>query len=79
MPTVERNRFIPDPRDKRGKNDYQGNHDVYEMPEDHKPGLRLVPQMSSKLMLAWIIGVVFIAGVALAVVELYRESGGVLS
>ncbi len=78
MPTVERNKFARDPHDKRGRNDYQGNHDVYEMPEAQKPGWRPRPRTSYKMMLVWAVGVVFIASVTFAIVELYRESGSIV-
>lgn len=57
-----RNIPIPPDREYLGKHDYQGNHDVFEMPEEQKPADGSMPKMPlNKIALGVIVlGVIFL-------------------
>lgn len=47
--------------DYAGRQDYQGNHDVFEMPEEHKPSGPTVPKVPlNKIALAVILACVIV-------------------
>ena len=62
----------PDP-DYDGRKDYQGNHDIFEMPEDQKPTQRFKLPPLNKIALA-IILIGIIVAVGLVFVSMFQQS-----
>ncbi len=77
MPTVERNKFIRGPRE-QGRKNYEGNQEVYEMPEDMKPSRRFLPQLHVKAVTLGLLIVVFLAAITVTIIGLYDKSGDIL-
>lgn len=75
MPTVEK-KYAPDVRE--GRKDFQGSHDVYEMPEKHKPrklfggGVHTSPRTIMAILLL----MVFIVAVGAMIIEILKRSQG---
>ncbi len=65
---------VPNDPDYAGRQDYQGNHDVFEMPEDQKPSGRSWPKLPvNKIALAVIvIGIVILLG--LVCTSIFQQS-----
>lgn len=72
MPTVEK-KYAPDPE---GRQDFQGNHEVFEMPEKHKPrGIRGI-HANPRAVITILLLLLFIVAVILVIVEIMKRSQG---
>lgn len=65
----------PTDPDYGGRQDYQGNHDVFEMPEEHKPAAHRLPALPiRKVALAiMLLGVIVL--LVLASISIIQQSG----
>ncbi len=61
--------------DYRGRQDYQGNHEVFEMPEEHKPAARRWPALPVKKVALAVILIGVIVLLVLASVSIVQQSG----
>ncbi|MEX2043648.1 MAG: hypothetical protein WD926_02010 [Patescibacteria group bacterium] len=75
MPTVEK-KYAPDVRE--GRKDFQGNHEVYEMPEKNKPrklfgdGVHTSPRTVMTILLL----LLFIVAIGAVIIEIMKRSQG---
>lgn len=73
MPTVER-KYTPDVRE--GRQNFQGNHDVYEMPEKNKPGGFRGIHANPRIVISILLLLLFIVAVSLVIIEIMKRSQG---
>lgn len=74
MPTVEK-KYTQDVPE--GRQEYQGNHDIYEMPDKEKPR-RLFggAHVSSRSIVTILILVLFIVAIGAIIIEILKRSQG---
>ncbi|MDP4000389.1 MAG: hypothetical protein Q8Q11_03090 [bacterium] len=73
MPTVEK-KYTTDIYE--GRKDFQGSHDVYEMPEKNKPqGTRSV-HVSPRTVVTILLLLLFIGAVITVIIEIMKRSQG---
>ncbi len=58
-----------------GRTDYQGNHDVFEMPDDQKPPERLLARIPLKKILLTMILLGVAITFVLIFIEMLKQSG----
>lgn len=78
MPNPDPTRIrIPRPTDPnyRGRQDYQGNHEVFEMPEEQKPSAHRLPALPIKKVALAVILIGVIVLLVSASIAIVHQSG----
>lgn len=75
MATIKNARVqIPRDPEYAGKRDYQGNHDIFEMPEGQKPPRRSIPKLPLNRIALGIIVVGIVVLLLLVCVSIMQQS-----
>ena len=73
MPTVEK-KYAEDIYE--GRKEFQGSHDVYEMPEEHKPRGTRGKRVNPRTIMIILFLLLFIGAAVATIVEIMQRSQG---